>query len=176
METKNEKSPAYQLVELTWQHCDRSSWLKINSSMFNSVCHAVRSGLNFNIDDFSDFINNFRGGYWFYVNSGGKGYPNCGSRFYSIACEVGNISACLSFEKWAKIKPFIIKNTRMAVDSLLLDKSNKRRIRVTGFDLENNKIMFVCYEINDSLKDGPRSLLNFTNKEWLTARKTLEMF
>lgn len=169
------KSKAYKLIEFIWNCNNTESWVRLNHILYSTMNLAIEAGLTFDEDDFSRICKDFRGGHWFGVDTGGKGYPNIGSLFYSTACRYKNMSACKSYEKFKGIKPFIINNQRLYVGFYKIRDENHRRLRVTGFDSENGKIMIVSYNCDDVRETGVRKLHSYKNKEWLKVRKKLRI-
>lgn len=166
------KSKALELIEFVWKNEKTKSYLGVNTLMRNSVELAINALFEFAKDDLSTMYKMFRGGYWFGVNSNGKGM---GEGFYSSACLVGNITACQSYEAFYDFKPFISsKGKRLYFGARYRDKD--KRYKVTGFDFDTKRIHLVSYDIKDWKEEGKRSLHNFNNKEWNEFRKQLEEF
>lgn len=88
------------------------SWRILNSALFESLSTCITAHLPFQPDDFETIYNQFKGGFWFGADSDGKG---AGGRFYSMAAECGNMSACQSFEQWRGFEPYLLLGKRMAV-------------------------------------------------------------
>lgn len=163
------KSEAYRLVEFVWKNNGTESYLKLNSVMSDAVMLAISSMMRFNKDDFTNIYNDFRGWYWFGVNSNGKGSGEC---FYSTASKCKNISACQSYESHYDFKPFISKKGTRSYQGM--SYGGNLRYRVTGFDFDKKTISLVGCVIEDWEEKGSRKLFSFNNKEWLEFRKTLE--
>jgi hypothetical protein len=164
------KSPAYKFVEFMWQNMGTNSHSWTNEVMYNTVKLAIEGNLEFYEDDFKEIAKNMRGGYWFHVNSNGKGM---GEWFYSTAVKYSNNSAIHSFEKYANLKPYITKEGhRLHSGSRLMD--SEFRYTVTGFDYDSGRIYLVAYALSDHDEKGKRKLFNFNNKEWLEFRKTIK--
>lgn len=168
----NEKSKAFELIEFIWNNERTDSYLQVNVAMYNAVRLAIISKMGFNKDDFKAIYTKFRGGYWFGVNTNGKGM---GEGFYSEAVISGNISACQSYEAFYNFKPFIDTKGRRLYTRVMY-RDNERRYRVTGFDFDAKKVYLVGYDIGDYKEQGKKSLLNLTNKEWNEFRKHLKQF
>lgn len=167
-----EKSKAFELVEFVWKNERTGSYLRVNTAMYKAVKLAIISQMEFNKDDFKSIYSNFRGFYWFGVNTNGKGM---GELFYSEAVTSGNISACQSYENFYDFKPFIdTKGRRLYTRAAYRD--NERRYRVTGFDFDTKKVHLVGYSIKDWEEKGKKTLFNFTNKEWNEFRKQIKQF
>ena len=163
------KSRAYSFVEIIWNYNETNSYSRLNEVMYEALMLAVK-GLPFNDDDFININKKMRGGYWFGTNSNGKG---TGEYFYSVAIKYNNKSAVKSFEKFAKIKPYISEEGHRACkSSIFLDE--KYKYTVTGFNYDTGRIYLVAYDRKDYDEKGSRKLFNFDNKEWLIFRKTIK--
>lgn len=163
------ESTAYQLIKFAWQYERVNSYSKINSLMQDAVNLAIRANMQFKKDDFKIIKQTMGKGYWFGVNSNGKGYGEC---FYAEAIDSNNISAAKSYENFAGLKPFILEKKRVCFRFEFYDESYK--YRVTGFDFEKGKITLIAYLKSDYQEKGSKKLYSFTNKEWLIFRKTLK--
>lgn len=106
------QSPARKLLQILWDNkMDGTgfSYQRINEGMGSALYLAIRLGMKFRTDDFAEIHKDFRGHYWF----GTDNDHSQGERFYSAAAEVGNLSACQSFEKWKERQPFIYEGKRL---------------------------------------------------------------
>ena len=59
-------STAIEFLQFVWDHRQEAishSWLKMNHSLHEALALAVRSGMQFEIDDISRLFSRFRGGY-----------------------------------------------------------------------------------------------------------------
>lgn len=139
------KSGARQLVDLVWKHNREAtghSWQRLNSSMAASVRLAISAGMRFAVDDFASIYSGMRGGYWF----------GAGERFYTLAVEFDNISACQSYEAWKDRKPFIHGGRRLAIDSEMdhwlsrEDAHRLGRLVVTSFASDGSYLTAVTYD------------------------------
>lgn len=105
--TKKLESPAYQLLKHVWDNegykMDRS-WARLNGAMQDALSLAISSQMRFELEDFQRISGDFRIGYW----GGADGEHMLAERYYSLACKVSNMSACLSFEHWKGRKPFLV--------------------------------------------------------------------
>jgi hypothetical protein len=164
---KKEISKAFELVKFIWDNEKTDSYVRINSLMQDALKLAINAQFKFDKDDFKNICKSFSGGYWFGVNTNGKGM---GEVFYNLACKVGNMSAAQSYEAFYDFKAFITtKGNRLNEYSEL--KHNNRRYMVTGFDFETKKIHCVSYELSDWQQNGKKQLHSFDNKEWNAVRK-----
>jgi len=162
----NEKSEAYRLLEIIWLNEKTGSYKRLNEIMYGCLNLAIKANLQFHEDDIKNIAKNFRGGYWFSVNGNGKGL---GEVFYQQAIFYNNLSAIKSFEKWTKLKPFILNNKRLCAHFEFRDTSLK--YRVTGFSEDYKKVFIIAYQITDRKEVGKKKLINLTNAEWLEFRK-----
>lgn len=168
----SEKSKAFELIEFVWNNEKTDSYVRVNTAMYEAVKLAIISQMEFNKEDFKAIYTQFSGGYWFGVNTNGKGM---GESFYSEAVRSGNISACQSYEAFYDFKPFIdTKGRRLYKRAMYRD--NEKRYRVTGFDFDTKKVYLVGYEIGDVHEQGKKSLFSFTNQEWNKSRKQFKQF
>jgi hypothetical protein len=138
-----QKSDAYQVVKLIyrggWQATGKS-FQRLNSSLFRVLDAAIDAGLRFDEDDFSKICKDFRGGYWFGIDND----QNYGERFFRTAVEANNISACISFEKFAHRKPFNIENRRIYIGRDFIWKD--LRVVCTSFHPEGKYVVACSYE------------------------------
>lgn len=143
-----ELSPARQLVDLVWENNQKAisghSWQRLNRSMRHAVVVAIDAGLPFNLDDFEFFSNNYRMYRW----GGSSDGNSVGERFYGLAVEERNMSACKSFENWKKRKPFIFQKERIYVGKEF--KWNNEIVMCTSFSEEDNYLVACSY------KDKPK--------------------
>lgn len=158
------ESKAYELIEYVWDNMSTSSYLRINHSMIDAVMLAIKSGMAFESSDLALIYTKMRGGYWFGVNSNGKGM---GEMFYESAIMYKNNSAIQSYEHYAGIKPFILENNRVCRGCMFFGSG--LRYNVTGFD--KSIIYLVGYDYKDHTEKGKKKLIKLTNKDWLTFRK-----
>ena len=102
---KGSRSPAYTLCQHVWDHVQeatRHSWERLNATMAGALGLAIGGGLRFEVADFVDIFDDFRGDYWGAYGTGGwEGY-------YRKAIQCGNMSAVKSFESWKGRPPFIV--------------------------------------------------------------------
>lgn len=81
------------------------SWQRLNGALFALVRIAITAGVEFAEDDIRACARDCQGGYWFGVD----GPEN----WYSVAVEVGNLSACASIEHY-------LKRPRWRIDGAIL--------------------------------------------------------
>ncbi|MCL1942004.1 MAG: hypothetical protein FWF54_00400 [Candidatus Azobacteroides sp.] len=169
---QKEISKAFESVKFIWDNEKTDSYVRLNSLMRDTLELAINAQLKFNKNDFDNIFNNFLGSYWFGANTNGKGM---GEHFYTLACNVDNISAARSYEAFYGFKPFISKKgNRLHTGSRL--QSKDKCFRVTGFDFDTKRIHFVSYDISDRNEEGKRNLHSFDNKEWNGFRKQADEF
>lgn len=145
-------SAARRLVSLVWKHNREAtghSWQRLNSSMAQAVSLAITAGMRFSTDDFASIHADMRGGYWFGEEE----------RFYGLAVEFDNLSACQSFEAWKARKPFVHCGRRVAVGSSMdawprpeATKDMTWPPEVTSFAADGASIIACTYKI-----EGERS-------------------
>jgi len=164
METKNKESVAYKFIKYAWDNEKTNSYSRINALMDSVVSLAIMANMEFGENDFEDIKANMSGGYWFGCNQNRSGY---GEEFYITATSVKNNSAIKSYEKYAKLKPFILNGRRICTRFKFRDAIY--RYTVTGFAKES--VYVVAHLLADWNKSGEKKLLNFSNKEWLLFRK-----
>lgn len=102
-------SPALAFVRHLYRHGQGAtghSWVRLNAALFGAVSVAIEGGLEFAERDFAEFYSRFKGAYWL-------GTPP--DRFYSTACEYGNISAAKSYEAAMGFKPYTLEGQRVYV-------------------------------------------------------------
>jgi hypothetical protein len=170
MNTEQKISTGFELVQFIWDNEKPDSLSRVNSIMQNALKLAINAQLEFDKNDFENIYKMFNGGYWFGANTNGKGD---GENFYSLACEVKNISAAKSYESFYDFKPFITQKGNRLHDRSQL-RNGDRRFIVTGFDFNTKKIHFVSYAFADWEHKGKKQLHSFDNKEWNAARKGFE--
>ncbi len=108
--SENANSSALKLIKLVWNNASRKSWPTFNHAMQDAVSLAIKSGMEFGVDDFKTIFDTMRGWKWFV--SEGNVY---GEWMYRLAVESKNASACRSFEAWKGRKPFIVDGQRLHV-------------------------------------------------------------
>ncbi len=119
------KSPALQFLTLLYESSMAStghSWTRLNSAMRDATKIAIEAGLTFGVGDFATFAKELRSTYWI-------GDGEC---IYAAACEVGNLSACQSFETWRKRPAFVQDGKRLHVGADMT--WDGKRCKVTSFD------------------------------------------
>lgn len=103
------ESPGFGFLELLWEHSQEAtghSWTKLIGALREALETAISAGLRFDVDDFKKMAKSMRVGYWW----GDDG----GERFYRIACESRNLSACQAWEAYTERPPFILHGNRLA--------------------------------------------------------------
>lgn len=141
-EKQGRVSPARALVSLVWDQSQQQgkSWVRFNGVMCSTVKLAIKGAMEFALDDFQHFWKEMRGGYWFHGDSGAKG-----EGFYCLAVEMDNLSACLSYEAWAKRKPFLLDTgARVSVGSDV--DWEGERTKLTSFDDDSESITLISYK------------------------------
>lgn len=107
------QSPVVSFIQSVWDNSNSGkghSWTILNGALHQALRLAVTSHFKFEPDDFQNIMKSFRGGYW-------MGADTCfghGAGFYSEAVECSNMSACLSFEKWNGMEPYLFLGKRLA--------------------------------------------------------------
>lgn len=135
-------SPAMQLLETVWVNNGYRmgrSWTRVDCAMNAAMRLAIEYGLEFAVDDFATSEREFGIG---------------GEVFYTLACHPPrrhssshgrygpNPSACRSFERWKKRKPFIIDGSqRLAVGAVF--EFYGEQVECTSFS-ENGEHIVAC--------------------------------
>ena len=114
----------------------QNSQHRFHNIMAKGLDLAIESGLIFQPDDFETLAA------WPYS------YHIFGERFYTLASKVNNVSACRSYEKYARRKPFIYKGRRLAVGSFIRWKNCL--CHVTSFNKQGMMILQESYRIGGS--------------------------
>ena len=114
----------------------RNSQHRFHKIMGKGLCLAIESGLVFEPNDFTT------------LSAWQNVYHIFGERFYTLAAKVNNVSACRSYEKYARRKPFIYKRRRLAVGSFIRWKDCL--CRVTSFNKQGMMILQESYRIGGS--------------------------
>lgn len=157
-----DKSKALEIIERVWHYENSTSYLQLNNLMQKAMQLTIEMNLKFNKEDFDYIFNTKRGSRWFGVSRNGR---TQGENFYSLACKINN-SAAISFEYWAKRKPFILNEKKLHEGSLVF--YGGMLWRVTGFCDEDKKIFLVLQKKQKAT--GSKKLLQFDNKEFLSER------
>lgn len=103
---KTNLSSPMQLLTLVWENKQKAtghSWLKINHAMSEALSLAIRSGMEFGIDDFAAMELPFRSGYWRYLENN-----------YRDAVLYRNSSAWKAIENRLERTPFIVKGASIS--------------------------------------------------------------
>lgn len=142
---KNPKeSPALQFLAVLWSNALEGtghSWERLNHGMAGALHVAIKTGLHFDLEDFAAICERFRFGYW----CGVDGSTMTGERFYTSACEVDNLSACQSFEKWKERPPFVCEGRRLHIGAEL--RWEGLRCKVTSFAQDCQSIGACHYKL-----------------------------
>ena len=139
-------SAAIKLLRLTWDGVTNKSeysWRTLNSCMHDSLELAMRSQLNFYIDDITRIEAEFRWQYW-------SGYRE---NYYNLAVIVNNMSAIKALEYHWHREPFItdtlphggnrIRRQRLVVGSIFFWIG--QRVTVTSFNDTKHQVIAVKY-------------------------------
>lgn len=167
MGTKNNESPARQLVKLVWQNKMEGvahSWQRVNGCMSSAVSLAIESGLKFAEDDVQHFMDDMRGEYWFNVE-----------QLYTLACGYVHASACQSFEAYFKRPPFWSTDAspkRLHVGASL--DWEGQCTTVTSFSDDGSYLTACIYHMGDSLeaRRKVKKRYRITRDDLRKARKT----
>jgi hypothetical protein len=137
---KNKESRIYTNVQNVYQGNDWKSWQRLNTALAMTLNAGIIAGMFFDEDDFKNICANFKGGYWF-----GCDRDNCyGERFYSLAVEHNNLSACKSFESWKNRKPFKLDGKRICIHFVF--EWQDLRVCCTSFDDDGSYLIACAYE------------------------------
>jgi hypothetical protein len=140
METNKPDTLIYSNVQNVYRGNDWKSWQRLNTALQMTLNAGIIAGMIFGEDDFKNICSNFKGGYWFGVDT-----DTCfGEKFYSLAVEHNNLSACQSFENWKKRKPFRLNNKRICIHSVFDWKG--MRVCCTSFADDGSYIIACAYE------------------------------
>lgn len=176
------KSPAVQLLDLVWKHCNTAtthSYERLNHSMRNALSLAIGAGFEFHEDDYKYILGAYRTGYWIGAST---------EWFYTEAIAVENMSAIKTYEKHKERQPFIAdgvtitSNNGYTHGSHLVRKRERlcvgatfvwegQRVRVTSF-AEDNSRLTACI-IRHTPAEGEKVAKRFkiTRQMILDARK-----
>jgi hypothetical protein len=141
-EKQGRVSPARALVSLVWEQSQQAgkSWTRFNGALYQAVHLAIDAVMDFDLEDFTHFWEKMRGSYWFHGDSEAKG-----ESFYRAAVKMGNLTACQSYEKWSRRKPYILDTgSRVHVGSEI-DWEGKH-CTLTSFDDDRETITLVTYK------------------------------
>jgi hypothetical protein len=167
METKNQKSPAIQILEAIWIATPYPSHQHVNRTMQSALSLVISSGINFHIDDFEYIHKTFRPGYWMGRSSNGH---HLGEHYYAEACN-SNPSCVAAWEHYYKRQGFILDGKRMYCNSRFL--YDGLGCTITGWSEDNQRLTAVGY--SGSFDKGKRTLLSFDKNTWLAERKTIKL-
>jgi hypothetical protein len=142
MASKKNQSPSRKFLQILWDNrmdATAWSWERLNHAMSGALLLAIRAGMRFSGGDFEAIHSDFRGHYWF----GTDNDHSQGERFYSAAVEVGNLSACQSFEKWRNRQPFIFEGKRLHHGAIIEWKGET--VAVTSFSKDGDYLTLCSY-------------------------------
>ena len=128
MKTTPPASPALELVRLVSDNAQEvggHSWTRLNGDICDAVTLAIRAGLRFDEGDFKAFTM-IRHGRWILADAA--------ERWYALAVEFDNRSACRSLELW-RDRPIFqhpCGSGRLAVGATFAWQGE--RVEVTSFD------------------------------------------
>jgi hypothetical protein len=152
------QSPARKLLQILWEsRMDATGWSyeRLNQGMRSALYLAIRMGMRFRPDDFSEIHKDFRGSYWFVTDND----HSQGEGFYGEAVEVGNLSACQSFEKWKNRQPFMYEGKRLFHGAIV--EWAGHTCAVTSFS-EDGSYLTLCAYFNRPSRHNGRTY--FTGK------------
>lgn len=156
-------SPALTFVRHLWDHAfgaTRKSWRTYNASLNDALRLAVRSGMVFGVDDFSVMSDVMNVHYW---------WGQTEERFYTLAVESKNLTACRAWEKYKDRRPFTAAGKRLAVGSEL--KWNGLPYRLTSFSVDGKEATFCLYSRDELGRRKVKSRLVLTPSEIRASRK-----
>lgn len=158
-------SPVIEAMKIIWHNSDGQSYERLNAGLYSYLSALIRTGVEFDLDDFAEISKRFRPGYWFGMSQNGKHY---GEGLYRLGC-LYNKSAALAYEDHYKRLPFILQNSRVYENFQF--KYSGLCCTVTGWDGTNETLTAVGYP-NWTTKKG-RKLFSFDRNQWLEERKTM---
>ncbi len=152
------KSPAYVLVAHVREHQQKATarssdrWYR---TMSEALCLAITAGLRFAENDVADIAKDLHLG----AHEG----------HFQTAVEFGNVSACVSYEKWVGRSPFVFGGRRLHQGSILPWR-DLPQVKVTSF---SGDTMIVCSyrEKERSGRDTVERRITVTAKELRQAEK-----
>lgn len=152
-------SPAMRLLELVWMsngHGMGRSSCRVDAAMYTAMHLAIEYGFEFAPGDFEEMSRK-------YGITGPEG-------LYRLACEVrtrystgrrygANRSACRSFERWQKRKPFIIDGSqRLAVGARFVWYGEQ--VECTSFSAGGEHLVACSYKEQQLGAHGPEKVLH----------------
>ena len=147
---KRTDSAAYQIIALVWRNAQQAtghSWQRLESAAKGAMFVAIEAGFKFDLDDFARVYADFSGSHWF----GHSEYNgDNGDAFYRVAVKYRNVSACRSFEAFARRSPFIYDGFRLACGSSIV--LGNERWAVSSFDDEGGRILLCRSEYDEDAK------------------------
>lgn len=167
-EIEMHKSPVIDAMQIIWQNTNQS-WLRLNSALHSFLCAMIESGMEFHENDFSCICSRYNYGFWFGTSLNGK---HMGEGFYKKASIYNNKSASISYEKHFNRLPFLTKTGSRVFEGQRFWYA-QLCCHVTGWSEDNQELKIVGYENWEG--KGQKKLMNFTKKQWLEARKEIEI-
>lgn len=167
-------SPAIKFLSQMWEHVRGDSWQRINWAMRDTLCIAIKSGIQFGKDDFLAIQEKFRSSYWIGADA---------EWVYSLAIESDSPSAYQAWENYVGREPFlapvsnydgagyrhsnsfIVKRGRMAVG--FLTEIEGKPWFVSSFDDAGGKVRLVNYGGRER-SGKPKARINLSHGECLT--------
>ena len=96
-ETKKPYDPVFEICANMLAESPEASYARLNPALRSTLSNCIAADLPFRPDTFQRIYYELRGGRWFGDGAGSA----TGEYFYSTACEVNHLSACISFENYA---------------------------------------------------------------------------
>lgn len=160
--TKNQ-SPARKLLQILWDNrMNGTGWSyeRLNQGMRSALHLAIRMGMKFEPDDFIEIRKDFRGSRWFITDND----HSSGEGFYAAAVEVGNLSACQSFEKWKNRQPFMYEGKRLYHGAIV--KWDSETCAATSFSADGSYLTLCSYKERPSRHNGRTYLYGKIKKRY----------
>lgn len=163
IESPAEDSPVKIVLNTFWRHSNKAkghSWRVLNGALGDALRTCIKAQVKFALDDFQWIGGHLRPSYWM---SDGEGV-------YALAVKELNTSACISFEKWAGRKPFVVDGQRLAVGSEFY--CDYLRLWVTSFSDDGKSLNACWYNNPGNHREGaPEKLFKFTIEEFAEGNK-----
>jgi hypothetical protein len=147
---RDEKSPVVQLMILVWNnvnHVTSHSWERLNQAMLQALFLAIGSGWAFEVDDFKEIYESFRGGRWL----GHQGLEGP----YAKAISVANRSAAMAIEAYLERPPFMMNNVDQPGGGIYMHGGwTRKRDRLavgSQFDWEGYRVRVTSFSGKDEL-------------------------
>jgi len=126
-------SPVMQALTVFRESIPRGSDRRFNDGLFAVMKAAIESHVPFDESDVEDFFGLFRAAVWLNAD-----------RLYTLAVKQRHVSACRSIEHYLGRKPWLVKGSRLAIDSELIWKG--KRFMVTSFNDKTDTLTACSYE------------------------------